>query len=559
MALYPNEFNTQETLQPGARGEVFRNTGIPGHRRDEDRVNRTQIRLNISAHDVPNVKYEFDYRLPVLFRYGWAVGFNQIVIPKGRIVACDPYMDIVNFESKKLFNTMTLANGGVPVRLREVTDVYPTWGKEATDIVKPTSQGNAVQSAQKEWTPLAGMAAAYEKDVYRPFKSKTSAEEQLDAAGYEVNKENGRIQDKTTKTEVVNVRPGNIPLGMLERNEYTRDEDAFNGIMPGPILTDPIVELPWFAYKDKAEENFWGSAYGNLFIGAQVKSDENGRVTVSPLSFPEKVKEMDIFEYEMERQQVIGQVYGVNHEIVPEGAARWAMWALEDRLNYEGFNPALYAKNNRRGEDSVNSTAYFSTGRYPGYPYDKNYLNHDLHMLASTGRGDVFDPRMNFEYRYSDMGIPGLTDGFNAVEREVTDQLAGYIHWAGEGKSYVPMYFRTIDMGQFITPGSLEISIDGAAWAPLTPGAKIAVNSTNDILEAKYVSELQGIFVLEVIADLDTAKGVFTTKKTIDGKEVDVDKAVEVKVQYKRRGEAGVPTFMDWDGICGSVFILFQK
>ena len=73
MALYPTEFNTQETMQPGARGEVFRNTGIPGHRRDEDRVNRTQIRLNISAHDVPNVKYEFDYRLPVLFRYGWAV------------------------------------------------------------------------------------------------------------------------------------------------------------------------------------------------------------------------------------------------------------------------------------------------------------------------------------------------------------------------------------------------------------------------------------------------------------------------------------------------------
>ena len=553
MALYPNEYNTQETLQPGARGNIFQ-SDFPGHREEGDRINRTQIRLNISAHDVPNVKYEFDYRLPVLFRYGWAVGFNQIVIPKGRIVACDPHMDIVNFESKKLFNTMTLANGGVPVRIREAGDTYPTFSGEATDIIKPTAQGNAVQNIGKEWTPLVGMDKAYNKDAFQPFSDKKSAQEQLTDAGYEVSTETGRIQKDGV--EVTNVRPGNIPLGMLERNEYTRDEDAFNGIMPGPILTDPIVELPWFAYKDKAEENLWGSAYGNFFIGAQVKPDENGRVTVSPLSFPDKVKEMSVFEYEMERQQVIGQVYGVNHEIVPEGAARWAMWALEDRLNYEGFNPALYSKNNRRGEDSVNSTAYFSTGRYPGYPYDKNYLNHDLHMMASTGRKDNYDPRMNFEYRYSDMGIPGLTDGYNAVERDVTDQKVGVIHYAGKNsdeteKDYVPMYFRTIDLGQFISPGSLQISIDGAAYAPITKGAKIAVKETADVLEVKYVSELQGIFVLEVI-DKAKAAAVFV-------KEDGTDKAVEVKVQYKRRGEAGVPTFMDWDGICGSVFILFQK
>lgn len=553
MALYPNEYNTQETLQPGARGNIFQ-SDFPGHREEGDRINRTQIRLNISAHDVPNVKYEFDYRLPVLFRYGWAVGFNQIVIPKGRIVACDPHMDIVNFESKKLFNTMTLANGGVPVRIRETSDVYPTFGGDATDIIKPTAQGQSMQNVGKEWTPLVGMDKAYNKDAFQPFSDSKSANEQLTEAGYEVSTETGRIQKDGV--EVTNVRPGNIPLGMLERNEYTRDEDAFNGIMPGPILTDPIVELPWFAYKDKAEENLWGSAYGNLFIGAQVKPDENGRVTVSPLSFPDKVKAMSVFEYEMERQQVIGQVYGVNHEIVPEGAARWAMWALEDRLNYEGFNPALYSKNNRRGEDSVNSTAYFSTGRYPGYPYDKNYLNHDLHMMASTGRGDNYDPRMNFEYRYSDMGIPGLTDGYNAVERDVTDQKVGYIHYAGKNsdeteKDYVPMYFRTIDLGQFISPGSLQISIDGAAYAPITKGAKIAVNETADVLEVKYVSELQGIFVLEVI-DKAKAAAVFV-------KEDGTDKAVEVKVQYKRRGEAGVPTFMDWDGICGSVFILFQK
>lgn len=546
MALQPGNYNTQESLQPGARGELFDGSGFPGYRDEtEGRINRTANRMNISAHDTPNVKYEFDYRLPVLFRYGWAVGFNQIVIPKGRIVAADPHMDLVNFESRKQFNTLTLANGGVPVRIRKATDVYPSFTSALTDIVKPSSQGQPMQGVGKEWTPL--VADAYEKDAYRPFAGGTkTAAEMLADGGYTVNAETGRIQKDGVDAN--DVRPGNLPLGMLERNEYTRDDDAFNGIMPGPILTDAIVEYPWFAYKDKAEENPWGSAYGALFIGAQVKSDENGRVTISPLSFPEKVKEMSVFEYEMERQQVIGQVYGVNHEIVPEGAPKWAMWALEDRLNYEGFNPALYAKNNRRGEDAVNSTAYFSTGKYPGYPYDKNYLNHDLHMLASTGRGDNYDPRMNFEYRYSDMGIPGLTDGYNAVKKEITDQKVGLIHHAG-GNDYVEMFFRTIDLGQFIEVGSLQVKVGaGGNYAPLVKDAKIACGTTAGIFNVKYVSELQGIFVLEVV-DKDAAD---TALEAAGG-------SVEVFVKYERRGESGVPTFMDWDGICGSVKILFQK
>lgn len=549
MALQPGNYTTQESLQPGARGEMFDGSGFPGYRDEvEGRINRTNNHMNVSAHDTPNVKYEFDYRLPVLFRYGWAVGYNQIVIPKGRIVAGDPHMDLVDFESSKQFNTLTLANGGVPVRLRVAGDTYPTLSNATTDIIKPSSQGQPVQNVGKEWIPLNGFAA-YDNDVYRPFKgddAKTPTA-MLTDAGYTINAETGRVQKDGVDAN--NVRPGNIPLGMLERNEYTRDNDAFNGMMPGPILTDAIVEYPWFAYRDKAEENLWGSAYGALFIGAQVKPDENGRITISPLSFPEKVKEMTIFEYEMERQQVIGQVYGVNHEIVPEGAPKWAMWALEDRLNYEGFNPALYAKNNRRGEDAVNSTAYFSTGKYPGYPYDKNYLNHDLHMLASTGRGDNYDPRMNFEYRYSDMGIPGLTDGYNAVKKPVNDQKVGSIYKAGTDKEYVEMFFRTIDMGQFIETGSLQIRIGSTgAYAPLVKDAKIACNGTAGIFNVKYVSELQGLFVLEAV-DKDA------TDTALDAS----NGTVEVFVSYERRGEAGVPTFMDWDGICGSVKILFQK
>ena len=90
---------------------------MPGYRSDEDRVNRSQNFMNVSQHDVPNIKYEFDYRLPVLFRYGFDFGYNQMVIPKGRVVAADPVMNLKNFESSKEFNVLTVVFQFVFVRL----------------------------------------------------------------------------------------------------------------------------------------------------------------------------------------------------------------------------------------------------------------------------------------------------------------------------------------------------------------------------------------------------------------------------------------------------------
>lgn len=541
MAIYPNDFTTQEKLQPGARGEVFQ-TSLPGYRDNADRVNRTNNNLNTSAHDVPNIKYLFDYRLPTLFKYGFAYGFNQIVIPKGRIVAADPNMDLVDFESQKQFNTLTLANGGVPVRIRAIGDTYNNHSNSATAIVSPAGQNQTVLNIGKEWIPVTGFDKTYKETCYRPFKidgATKGANTQLEDAGYSISTTTGKVTK--SNTEVKNVRPGNIPLGMLQRNEYTRDDDAFNGIAPGPVLTDAMVEFPWFVYKDKAEENPWGSAYGALFPGALVKSDENGRITISPLSIETEVANMDIAEYEMERQQVIGQVYSVNHEIVPEGAAKWATWALEDRLNSDEFNPALYAKTNRHGEDAVNSSPFNSEGKYPGYPYDKNYLNHDLHMLASMGRRDNYDPRMNQEFLYDDLGIPGLTDGHNAVVRDVEPAIAGYIHYAG-GKDYSPMYFRTLDVN--IEPNSLQIAISDDSFVNCTKGAKVK----DDIFKVTYCNEEQGIIMLEV------------AKKTeADNLLRNQDGGITVKFKYKKRGMSGVPTYLDWDGIAGSVKVLFTK
>ena len=542
MALQPTDYTKNERLQPGARGEVFQ-ANLPGYRTEEDRINRTQNKLNTSMHDVLNIKYGFDTNLPVLFRYGFGIGYNQIVIPKGRLVAVDQHRDSVDFESQKRFNTLTLANGGATVRLREVGDKYKNGGGE-TALVSSASQGQQLPHVGKGWVPVQGMEKAYTTTSYRPFadnsaaadgkKEFVSASKALTDAGYKLEV-TGVVKDASGKVILNNVRTGNKPAGMIQRNEYTRDDDAFNGMMPGPVLTDALVELPWFVFKDKAEENPWGSAYGALFPGALVKSDENGRFVLSPLSFPEEVATMSLEEYEAERQQVVGEVYSVNHELVPEGAAKWATWALEDRLKSDEFSPAVYAKTNRKGEDAVDESP-FKAGA-DGYPFERNYLNHDLHMLASVGRQDDYDPRMNAEFMYSDLGIPGLTDGKNAVVHKDNEFKAGVMRKAASNMEYDPFYFRNID----INVENMQIKLGDGEFVECREGQVLA----DGAFRITYASPANGHVVIEV-ADREAADAFLA-------------KAVEVTFKYDTRGMAGVPTFMDWDGCTGSVKILLTK
>ena len=160
-------------------------------------------------------------------------------------------------------------------------------------------------------------------------------------------------------------------------------------------------------------------------------------------------------------------------------------------------------------------------------------------MLASTGRKDNYDPRMNPEFRLGEMGIPGLTDGKNAVVRNVEPHKAGVIH--ATSKDYVEQFFRTLDVD--IEAGSLQIAIGDEAFTNCVEGAVL-----HDAFRIKYASELQGIVVVEVI---DKAKADTFLAEHKDG--------AVVKFKYQKRGLVGVPTFMDWDGICGSVKILMTK
>jgi len=557
MALQPSSFQGRESLQPGARGETFQ-ANLPGYRNGGDRINRTNNKLAVGPHDVPNAKYAFDYRLPVLFKYGFAYGYNQIVIPKGRAVALDPFMDLVDFEMKVPHNVLTLANGGVPVRLRVAGDKYKNDGTPG--LVSTAAKGGDVHGVGKEWIPVAGMAQTYTDHAYRPFMkftaaganpetdpakyTYTGAAAQMSTEGLSIDSATGKM----VKSAAINdaYRAGNLPIGILQRNEYTRNDDAYNGIMPGPIMTDAMVELPWFAYKDKAEQNPWGSAYGGLFPGALLKSDENGRLVISPLSFESEMITMSLPEYEAERQQLIGQCFEASRTLLPEGAAIWATWALEDRMNFEDFNPAVFPQNNRPGEDAVSRSPYDSTGEYPGYPYDKAFKNSDLHMLASAGRMGNYDLRLNPQYQYANLGIPGLTDGKNAAVRTFGAQTVGAIHYAGGSQDYVDIYVRTWEVD--VDAASVQISL-GGAFSQVTEGALYAAGGQTDWLQCSYFDAKQGIIRLSVVnkSKADTALNAAAGKK------------IEISLKFDKRGVAGIPTHLDWDGAIGSVKVLLQK
>lgn len=487
MALNPYTYRGRDIPQPGADGSLFK-ANLPGYRSDEDRMNRAEMNININDHDVLNIKYGMDPRLPVLFRYGFAHGYNQLVIPKGRIVAVDPHLKTLDTDTLHYYNVLTLANGGKNVKLGSDGKLW-----EATDDVLTVDKNSGYM-----------LADGHVSEVHRA---------------------------------------ANMPIGILERNEYTRDDDAYNGMIPGPIRTDAIIDLPVFEEKAKADKNPWGSIYGkDLKPGMLVKADENGRVIPSPLNEGHADYETvmgDIKKYEKERQQVIGTIYSTDFSLLPPGSARFAQWALEDRLNWDDYNPYIWPNSNRRGEDVVSNppTMYQSQMEYPGYPWDRAGMSHDLHMLASTREG-MYSPRFDEKHRL-DRGIPGLTDGKNAVVRD---------YGLTESKQPTLKIARVNEvtevtgqpLGLFTLPDtdleSAKISFkSGAESVDLVKGAKIGN------FEVAYCDLHAGVFQL---VQFQKASAV---------------KTLEIFVGYTKRGLAGVPTYLDWEGCKGSAKILLQK
>ena len=519
-------------LSLGSDGKVFKSNGFESLNGTERRVTRTGVRLNTANHDTSNIQYWTDSRLPVLFRYNYAEMYNQIVIPKGRMVAVDADVKSKAENPEIFLNVLTLANGGSPVRLRKVTDVYPAAAPDG--IISADGATKPLANTDTEWTPVA--ADAYTEKYYKPFANGGN-DAIMKANGLEKDEFTGLV--KKDGKPVLNHRAGNVPVGMLVRNEYTRDEDAFNGMMPGAIKTDILVELPHFLHKDKAELNPWGSVYGKLVPGDLVKSDENGRVVRSPLSDEAEVAKMNMVEYHNELRQVIGQVHEVSPNLVPAGSTKWAKWAVSDMENFVEYdNGQGYGFTNRRGEDIYDVPAYYRS--MDGYEYNELYNEHDLNMTAGNAKLDVYDSRFGAKYEYP--GIIGLTDGRNVAKSERKDVVLGFMQAAAPNQEYVDFNFRVPD--RFVEPNTTQISLGGGAYTPLTVGAVL-----NNTFQVVYYNHQNGLIRLRV-TDKAAATAAIAAGK--EGR-------LEVKVSYMKAGLAGVPTFMDWDGCVGSAKILLQK
>lgn len=539
MALQPKSFSSQEMLQPGARGDMFVNNGMPGHRDEGERINRSNNQLDLSAHDVLNNKYGLDPRLPSLFRYGWAHGYNQVVIPKGRIVAADPHLMVLDTETEHFFNAVTIANGGDTVRLAQPKDFQVG--------------GQLEKLAHKASMLIGKLWVKLDEDEVAEQDHATLQE----TGGY--LKINGAVRK--------DVRPANVPIGLLERNEYTRSADAYNGIMFGPIRTDTLVELPWFTEGEKAMLNPWGSAIGNFKPGDLVKSDENGRFAKSPLSDPEFMEkvgtEVTFAEYEKERRQIVGEVYSTDATLIPEGAARYAQWALSDRMKFNDFHPFVYPQNGRDGEDFTTNppTAYQSDFRYPGYPMERGFLSKDLNMLAASREG-TYDPRFDETHRL-DRGIPGLTDGYNAIVKAYRSSLGeqdlelngkptatiGKFQTCVDGEELNnPDRFRYLMRLQETAVEKMKVGLfkaDGTEVGSVIITESFSKESTplviSNAFEVTYADIHKGLIEIN-------QKAAFPTKEELD-----------IKTSYVKRGQAGVPTNLDWDGCKGTVIILMNK
>lgn len=540
MALHPYTWKTKDTLMPGAHGELFQET-LPGYRTPEDRMNRPNAQLSTCAHDRPNTKYELDRRLPGLFRYGYARGYNLLSMPKGRIVAIDPHVNQLSFDDKKSWNVLTLANGG--------------------NVVKRRTSGDT-----KQWEPVSGeyTTTAGGEQIYRTGTIDVTGDVTTDPRTGKC------VVDSAVRDDYI---AANRPIGMITRNEYTRDDNAYNGMAPGAIMTDAMVELPLFALKSKAEVNPWGSIYGNILPGDLVKSDENGRVVVSPLSRPEILATMTAPEIEMERQQVIGQVYQIERDLVPMGAAKYVQWALSDRMNFDQYNPFMWRATNRSDQDINYDSPYGRTGggaineatsttgidpfEPTGYGYDNTLSDHDMHMLASTARNS--DIRMGIEFELEN-GIPGVSDGYNVFSRQIGPECIGTLRKSDSVNNYHTQFFKLSELNA--EKGTLEIAVTDKLKNDLTDDDFTAVtvksgqtldpeiegNKIGECLTVTYMNELQGFLAITV-----------TDKDTFHNSSLSPIDTLNVYARYRKRGLAGVPSFMDWDGCVGRASILLQR
>ena len=95
----------------------------------------------------------------------------------------------------------------------------------------------------------------------------------------------------------------------------------------------------------------------------------------------------------------------------------------------------------------------------------------------------------------------------------------------------------------------VKVNKTTGAEAELVPETVIAENTVTKLGNAfavTYFNAIQSMVTISVINETEADK--------VFGDEFEV----KVNFKYKKRGEAGIPTYMDWEGCVGSVKVLLE-
>lgn len=347
-------------------------SGISGPLKDTaDQKNRTNTKLQAGTHDSPGEKFVVDPRLPRLFRYHFG-GDGWVKIPKGRIVA--PAVD-----------------GG------------------------PDDDGNF---------PDYDAGAGYK------YPALTLANGGKDVVEFDIS------GDEYT-------RKANIPIGVAHANLYEEFIDGFNGLQP-TIENEIYIELPYIPNKEDAIEMQWGALYdadplNPIANGDFVMSDENGLFIKADFkALHKKIAEAATFDdakvhmAELARlqEQVVGQVWSVQRDLVGQGWLKWVTWSKEQTAD-------------DNAPSGTRTSDLGSQDNFPGYPYEKTYRN--------------WDTKNN---KYLPTGIPGLTNGSNIVSKYKDEKIATINPGLSSRR-----YDFTIERIP-VVEGSLEVKLDGVVKTP---------------------------------------------------------------------------------------------
>lgn len=331
----------------------------------DDEYKRTNTQLVKDGGEAPTGKKLVDNRLPKLFKYQFGGQNGYVVIPKGRIVAIDPNVQREAFIDHKLYNMVTLANGG--------QDVEEPNGD-------PQADGNYTRAAN---IPVGVAKQNVYQDLDDSFK--------------------GTRPGFVTRANV------NVPLFLTKEDaEEMEWGSAYgNDIKPGDFVKSDENGrfVKWEEHKSRTQ-TFSGDGSQTTFQvdfaiwpGSTIEvqdTDAESSIPVNNKTYPTGEIELDSAPNDADdnveisfksvkgddSRQKIGQVIRKDTNLIPAG---WLKWASPegDYDDVSGFSPEAI------DED--------------GYPYYDSYM----------------DPLANDPYRPT--GIPGLSDGSNYVKEYSED------------------------------------------------------------------------------------------------------------------------------------------